>query len=69
MPAGLTDGQYYVQVRNLGLRPTPVRTVFVTPQGEYHSVPDASRYTAEQRAEIIDRLKLVMGVKPPRSPS
>ncbi len=58
----MTEEEYYSVVAKLGLRPTQVPTVYVTGQGDLYNVPIAARYTAEQRAEIIERLKMRMGI-------
>jgi hypothetical protein len=59
----MTVDEYYAVIRRLGLRPTKVRTVYVTASGEAHRVPDATAYAPEQRAEIIATLKVLMGIE------
>lgn len=58
----MTVEEYYATVRSLGLSPTKVPTVFETAYRELHNVPDPRPFTAEQRREIIERLKELLGV-------
>lgn len=60
----MTVNEYYAMVRRLGLQETNVPHVYRTSTGEIHRVPDATQYTDEQRAEIIERLKRLLGVGP-----
>ncbi len=60
----MTVEEYYAVVRRLGLRPTKVRTVYVTASGEAYRVPDATAYSPEQRAEIVATIKALMGIEP-----
>ena len=59
----MTEDEYYRAVTRLGLSPSAVSTVYLTKDRESHSVPLASRYTPEQRAEIIQKLRRIMGVE------
>lgn len=59
----MTEEQYYYAVRRLGLLPSDVPDVFRTTDGDCYNVPDAARYTPEQRQEIIDKLRMRMGAK------
>lgn len=58
----MTEEEYYGVVARLGLRPTNVPTVYATGSGDLYNVPLANRYTAEQRQEIIEHLKICMGI-------
>lgn len=59
----LTEGQYYSIIKNkLRLQPTEVSTVYRTYDGDTQNVPDPKRYTPEQRAEIIEKMKARMGI-------
>ncbi len=60
----MTHEEYYAAVRRLGLRPSVVPNVYVTSSMDVHSVPDAAHRTPEQRTEIIEKLKEVMGISP-----
>jgi len=53
---------YYGMVRRFGLKPSKVPHVYVTSTGEFHSVPDGSKMTPEQRAETIEYLKRALGI-------
>jgi hypothetical protein len=58
----MTCEQYYAAVRRLGLNPSTSPTVYVSKFGDCYNVPLAERYTPEQRAEIIDQLKELLGI-------
>lgn len=59
------DGeQYFAAVRRLGLSPTGIPQVYRTAYGDVYSVPDPAEYTPDQRAELIEKLKERLGVKP-----
>jgi hypothetical protein len=58
----MTEEEYYAQVSKLGLRPSKIPTVYQTADGDPYNVPMPGRYTPEQRAEFIERLKTIMGV-------
>ena len=60
----MTIEEYYAAVRRLGLRPSNVPHVYVTSSMDVYSVPDAAKFTSEQRAEIIERLKARLGIAP-----
>ncbi len=60
----MTYEEFYAAVRRLGLRPSAVPNVFLTATHDVHSVPDATDKTPAQRAEIIEKLKEVMGITP-----
>jgi hypothetical protein len=62
----MTIDEYYAIVKRLGLRPTNVANVYRTPTGEFQGVPDARAFAPEQRAEIIERLKALMGISSER---
>ena len=58
----MTVDEYRAVVRRLGLTPTNVPNVFRSGSGDVHNVPDPLRYTPDQRAELIERLKATMGI-------
>jgi len=53
----MTVEEYYAAVRQLGLRPSSVKNVYLDRANEAHSVPDATRKTPEERAEILEFLR------------
>jgi hypothetical protein len=61
----MTVEEYWTAVRRLGLRATKVRGVYVTSRGDYYSVLDPADRTPEQRLEMIEKLKVMMGIAPP----
>ena len=58
----MTVEDYYAIVKRLGLTPSRVPNVYRSAAGDMHNVPDATRQTDAQRAETIERLKLLLGV-------
>jgi hypothetical protein len=60
----MTIDQYWAAVR-LGLRETGIPDVFVTSHGEFHSVPNPTNLEPDERAEVIEKLKMLMGIAPP----
>lgn len=62
----MTVEGYWAEIRNLGLTPTRVPTVFRTRDGETQRVPDPTLQTPAQRAETIDRIRFVLLGLPPR---
>jgi hypothetical protein len=60
----MTSDEYYAAVRRLGLRPSPVPNIYLDATHDVHSVPDATNRTPEQRAEIIEKLKGLLGITP-----
>jgi hypothetical protein len=60
----MTIDEYWAVVRRLGLRPHTGNT-FVTSTGDFYWVPDPNNRTPENRLEIIERLKVKMGIAPP----
>ena len=58
----MTVDEYRAIVRRLGLSPTNVPGVFRSASADVHNVPDPTRYTPEQRVEMIERLKAAMGI-------
>jgi hypothetical protein len=60
----VTPEQYYAEVKKLSLTPTRIATVFVDADGMTYTVPSPRDRTPEQRAEIIAKLKFIMGVGP-----
>jgi hypothetical protein len=58
----MTVDEYYAIVKRLGLRPSNVPHVYVSVGGDFHSVPDPSKHSEAQRAETIERLKLLLGI-------
>jgi hypothetical protein len=60
----MTIDEYWAAVRRLGLRPH-TGNVFVTSTGDFYRVPDPTKYTSEDRVEIIEKLKVRMGIAPP----
>jgi hypothetical protein len=60
----MTVDEYYAAVRRLGLRPSSVPHTYFTSMMEVHSVPDATNRTPEQRVEIIEKLKGLLGITP-----
>ncbi len=60
----MTVDQYLAAVRALGLRPSPVPTIYVGSDGEHWNVLNPFNLTPDQRAEVIALLKFKMGVGP-----
>jgi hypothetical protein len=58
----MTFDDYYRAARRLGLKPTNVPNVWANSTGEFYSVPDATNFTFEQRAETIEKLKHNLGI-------
>jgi hypothetical protein len=58
----MTVDEYYAIIKRLGLRPTKVPHVYASVSGDFHSVPDPSEHSEAQRAETIERLKLLLGI-------
>ena len=58
----MTVEEYYAAVRRLGLMRTNVATVYRSASGDLHNIPDPARYTPEQRAEIIERLRATLDI-------
>jgi hypothetical protein len=58
----MTNEEYYGNVRRLGLKPSQVPTVYFSSTMEAYNVPDGSKRTPEQRAEIIEYLKRALGI-------
>ena len=49
--------EFYAAVNQLGLRPSTVPHVYVClANGEHHNVPDATKYSPEDRGRIIAKL-------------
>jgi hypothetical protein len=61
----MTVEEYWAVVRRLGLRVTGIPGVYVTSRGDYYSVLDPKDRTPEQRVEMIEKLKVLMGIAPP----
>jgi hypothetical protein len=61
---GLTNEEYYAAVKRLGLRPSNVPHIYVTSDGDVHPVPDGTKHTPEQKAEIVEKLKGTFGIFP-----
>lgn len=65
----MTADEYRAALAALGLRPTQAHgeksRIYSTVRGEPYSVDDPEWQTAEQRAETIERLKVLMGVSLP----
>ena len=53
----MTKDQYYAMVRNLALKPSNVKTVYLDRDNEPHTVPNADNYTSEQLDEIMEQIK------------
>jgi hypothetical protein len=60
----MTVDEYYAAVRRLGLRPSAVPNIFLTSATEVFSVPDPTHRTQEEREEIIEKLKGLLGINP-----
>jgi hypothetical protein len=58
----MTVDEYYAIIKRLGLRPTKVPHVYASVAGDLHSVPDPSRRSDAQRAETIERIKMLLGI-------
>lgn len=59
----MTVDEYYAAVRRLGLRPSRVPHIYFTSSmDEVHPVPDPTNRTQEQREEIIEKLKALLGI-------
>jgi hypothetical protein len=58
----MTVDEYYAAVRRLGLRPSNVPHIYFTSSMDVHAVPDGTTKTPEQRAEIIEKLKELLGI-------
>jgi hypothetical protein len=58
----MTLEEYHRAARRLGLKPTNVPNVWANSTGEFYSVPDATNYTLDQRAETIEMLKRNLGI-------
>ena len=54
----MTEDEYYAAVKRIPLHGTNIPTVFLTANGEPQGVPLAKEKTPEERAAIIERLKL-----------
>jgi len=55
--AKMTVEEYYAAVRQLGLRPSRAKDVYLDRSNEPYNVPDATRKTPEERAEILEILR------------
>ena len=60
----MTIAEYYAAIRQLGLRPTQIPTVYEDRDGDKRSVPDPTDMTPDQRIEVMGLLKFLMGVGP-----
>ncbi len=60
----MTIAEYYAAVRQLGLRPSQIPTVYEDRDGDKHSVPDPTERTPDQRIEIVAMLKYLLGEGP-----
>ena len=60
----MTIEEYWAVVRRLGLK-RHAGNVFVTSMGDFYRVTDPTKYTPEERVELIDKLKIRMGIAPP----
>lgn len=58
----MTEEEYMAGVRRLGLRPTNVPWVYSTETFDVYNVPDPSKYTFDQRPEVLTQLKRRMGI-------
>lgn len=58
----MDPNQYLAAARRLGLKPTNVPNVWANSAAEVFNVPDPAKYTAEQRQEIIEKLREQLGV-------
>ena len=61
----MTVDEYWAAVRRVGLRATGIPDVFITARGDVYSVRDPTNLKPEERAEVIEKLKILMGIAPP----
>ena len=60
----MTVDGYYAEIREMGLRPSNVETIYIDRNNMTQRVPLPHGMTPEQRAETIDRIRLMQGLRP-----
>jgi hypothetical protein len=60
----MTIDGYYAEIREMGLRPSNVQTVYIDREGATQGVPLPHAMTPEQRQETIDRIRAMRGLTP-----
>jgi len=60
----MTIDGYYAAIRELGLRPSNVSTVYIDREGTTQGVPLPHAMTPEQRQETIDKIRTMRGLTP-----
>jgi hypothetical protein len=60
----MTIDRYYAEIRDMGLRPSNISTVYIDRDGLTQSVPLPDVMTPEQRQETIDRIRSMRGLTP-----
>lgn len=53
---GLTEEEYYAEIRRMGLLPTPIPTVYMRGQ-EVRNVPLAKDLSPRLRLEVVERIR------------
>ncbi len=63
---GPTEDEYWAIIRALGLRPTKYgikeHPIYSTVDGNAMSIPNPKPFTPKQRQEILNRLKIRLGI-------
>lgn len=60
----MTVDGYYAEIREMGLRPSNVATVYIDREGSTQGVPLPYGMTPEQRRETIDKIRSMRGLPP-----
>jgi hypothetical protein len=60
----MTIDQYWAAVRRLGLHATKTPGVYMTSRGDVFSVRDPTNRTPEERVDMLEMLKMLMGIGP-----
>jgi hypothetical protein len=60
----MTVDGYYAEIREMGLRPSNVDTVYIDREGLTQGVPLPHGMTPEQRQETIDKIRSMCGLPP-----
>jgi hypothetical protein len=60
----MTVDGYYAEIRDMGLSPSNVETVYIDRDRMTQRVPLPHGMTSEQREETIDKIRSMRGLKP-----
>ena len=60
----MTIDGYYAEIREMGLRPSNIDTVYFDREKMAQNVPLPHAMTPEQRRETIDKIRMLQGLRP-----